>query len=213
MTYQPKDPYYARAKAAGYRSRAAYKLLELSRRYELIKRGDHVVDLGAWPGGWLQVAAQLTGPPGRVLGVDLQPITPLGQAYVSTIVGDVREPQVQEELRAAAGGRIDVVLSDLAPKLSGVRDRDIARSTELAEQAFDIARRLLSAGGRFLLKVFTAQETDALAAAARQSFAVVKLTKPEASRKASSELYLVCKAFKADRPRAAAAENPEPKSG
>lgn len=195
MAYQRKDSYYARARATGYRSRAAYKLLELARRYELIRRGDHVVDLGAWPGGWLQVAAELSGPQGRVVGVDVRPIEPLGRETVFTLVGDACDSTVQESLRARCGGRVDVILSDLAPALSGVRDRDIARSTALAALAIDLAKRLLSPKGRLLLKVFTAAETDALVASARPFFAAVKLTKPEASRKESSELYLVCQGF------------------
>ncbi len=191
MAYRRKDSYYDRAKAAGYRSRAAWKLLELARRYQLIRRGDHVVDLGAWPGGWLQVAAELTGERGRVVGVDLQPIEPLGRAQVHTVVGDATDPAVQETLRERCGGRIDVVLSDMAPKLSGVRDRDAARATALALEAIAIADRLLAPGGRLLVKVFSGAEHEVLSAA-RAVFTSAKLTKPEASRKESAEMYLVC---------------------
>lgn len=191
MAYRRKDSYYDRAKAAGYRSRAAYKLLELARRYQLIRRGDHVVDLGAWPGGWLQVAAELTGGNGRVVGVDLQPIEPLNRPQVTTLVGDATDPAVQEEVRARCGGRIDVVLSDMAPKLSGVRDRDAARAAELALTAIDIASRLLVPGGRLLVKLFSGAEHEVLRAA-RAAFTSAKLTKPEASRKESAEMYLVC---------------------
>jgi 23S rRNA (uridine2552-2'-O)-methyltransferase len=199
MAYQRKDAFYARAKQAGYRSRAAYKLLELARRYRLIRRGDRVVDLGAWPGGWLQVAAELAGPQGRVVGVDLRPIDQLG-GTVATIAGDARDEAVQERMRTLCGGRVDVVLSDMAPALSGVRDRDIAQATELAEAALAIAIRLLAPGGRLLLKLFTAPETDAVVAAARQRFATVKLTRPEASRKGSAELYLVGADFRSNPP-------------
>jgi 23S rRNA (uridine2552-2'-O)-methyltransferase len=196
MTYQRKDAFYARAKDAGYRSRAAYKLLELAPRYRLIRRGNHVVDLGAWPGGWLQVAAQLAGPQGRVVGVDLQPIDRLSGS-VETVAGDAGDPAVQERIRTLCGGRVDVVLSDMAPKLSGVRDRDTAQAVALAEAALDIAAQLLTPGGRLLLKVFTAPETDALVRAARPRFETVKLTRPEASRKGSAELYLVALGFRA----------------
>ena len=195
MAYQRKDPFYARAKAAGYRSRAAYKLLELARRYRLIERGDHLVDLGAWPGGWLQVAAELSGPSGVVVGVDLQPIDALGGG-VSTIVGDAREEAVQEQLRARCRGRVDVVLSDMAPKLSGIRDRDTARAVELAESGLAIADRLLAPGGRLLLKLFTAPEIDAVVNAARDRFESVKRTHTEATRKGSAEQYLVCVGFR-----------------
>ncbi len=200
MAYERKDPYYARAKAAGYRSRAAYKLRQMSQRYQLIGRGAHVVDLGAWPGGWLQVAGELTGPEGRVVGVDVQPIDPIGPSHVSTVVGDVRERAVEQAVRERCRGRVDVVLSDLAPRLSGVRDRDVARASELAHVAFDIAQRLLVPGGSLLLKLFSSDEANALVAAARRAFERVKLTKPEASRKQSSELYLVCQGLKPDRP-------------
>lgn len=192
MAYQRKDAFYARAKAAGYRSRAAYKLLDLARRYQLFRRGDHVVDLGAWPGGWLQVAAELAGPQGIVVGVDLQAIDPLGQGQVTTLVGDARQPEVQAELRRRCRGRVDVVLSDMAPKLSGIRDRDSARAAELGEAALEIGRALLGAGGHLVIKVFSGAEAEALARAARPSFKTAKLTKPEASRKESGEMYLVC---------------------
>ena len=194
MAYQRKDAFYARAKEAGYRSRAAYKLLELGRRYQLIRRGDRVVDLGAWPGGWLQVAAELSGPLGRVVGVDLQPIQPLPPP-VTTIAGDACDSAIQDAVRERCGGRIDVVLSDMAPKLSGIRDRDIAQAAALAEAALAIAERLLTPGGRLLIKLFTAPETDAVVAAARRRFASVKLTRPEATRKGSAEMYLVCSGF------------------
>jgi 23S rRNA (uridine2552-2'-O)-methyltransferase len=195
MAYQRKDPFYARAKGAGYRSRAAYKLQELSRRYRLIGGGDHVVDLGAWPGGWLQVAAALVGARGVVVGVDLQRIDPLPDRTVGLLVGDAREQAVQEELRRRCNGRVDVVLSDMAPKLSGVRDRDAAQAQALAEAGLDIGVRLLAPGGRLLLKIFTADGSDTVVAAARGRFRTVKLTKPEATRKGSSELYLVCLGF------------------
>jgi len=190
MAYQRKDAFYARAKAEGYRSRAAYKLVELARRYQLVKRGDHVVDLGAWPGGWLQVAAELVGPRGIVVGVDLEPIEPLGKAWVSTLVGDASTPAVLDQLRERCRGRVDVLLSDMAPKLSGIRDRDAARAAELAEIAVAVAEQLVAPGGRLLMKAFSGAEGETLALA-RRVFASAKLTKPEASRKESAEMYLV----------------------
>ncbi len=190
MAYQRKDAFYARAKAEGYRSRAAYKLVELARRYQLLKRGDHVVDLGAWPGGWLQVAAELVGPRGIVVGVDLEPINPVGRAWVSTLVGDASEPAVLEELRQRCQGRVDVVLSDMSPKLSGIRDRDAARAAELSEVAVAMADQLVTPGGRLLMKVFSSAESETLTLA-RRVFTAAKLTKPEASRKESTEMYLV----------------------
>jgi 23S rRNA (uridine2552-2'-O)-methyltransferase len=190
MTYRRKDAFYARAKGAGYRSRAAYKLLELAPRYQLIRRGDHVVDLGAWPGGWLQVAAELVGPQGVVVGVDLQPIDPL-PAPVSTIVGDARDERVLREVQTRCGGRVDVVLSDMAPKLTGVRDRDQAQATALAESALAAADHLLAPGGRLLVKLFTTPDAEAIVVAVRDRFDTVKRTRPEATRKGSAEMYLV----------------------
>ena len=195
MAYQRKDAFYARAKQAGYRSRAAYKLAELARRYTLIDRGDHVVDLGAWPGGWLQVAAELVGPRGAVVGVDLKAIDQLGGA-VATIVGDARDAAVREQIRSRCNGRVDVVLSDMAPSLSGVRDRDIAQAVELATTAVDTAVHMLAPGGNLVLKLFTAPEADALVAAVRRRFGSAKLTRPEATRKGSDEIYLVGLGFK-----------------
>jgi 23S rRNA (uridine2552-2'-O)-methyltransferase len=190
MAYQRKDAFHARAKAEGYRSRAAYKLQDLARRYQLIRRGDHVVELGAWPGGWLQVASELVGPRGRVVGVDLVAIEPLGKANVETLVGDATDAAVLAALRERCGGRVDVVLSDMAPKLSGIRDRDVARSAALAESAIATAEALLGADGRLLVKVFSGADSEALALA-RRAFTGVKLTKPEASRKESAEMYLI----------------------
>ncbi|MFN8642995.1 MAG: RlmE family RNA methyltransferase, partial [Candidatus Binatia bacterium] len=155
-----------------------------------IRRGDRVVDLGAWPGGWLQVAAELVGPRGIVVGVDLVAVDPLPQAWVSTLVGDASDAAVLATLRERCGGRVDVVLSDMAPKLSGIRDRDAARAAGLAEAAVAVAEQLLAPGGRLLTKVFSGAESGALAQA-RRVFATAKLTKPESSRRESAEMYLV----------------------
>ncbi len=200
MAYKRKDSFHSRAKRAGYRSRAAYKLLELAQRYELIARGDHVVDLGAWPGGWLQVAAQLAGPRGIVVGVDLQAIEPVGNSCVSSITGDARESVVQDQILKRSAGRVDVLLSDMSPKLTGVRTRDAAAANELARSAIAVADRILRPNGRLLVKIFTTPDTEQLTAIVRQRFRTVKLTKPEATRKASAELYIVGVGFlKGDR--------------
>jgi 23S rRNA (uridine2552-2'-O)-methyltransferase len=191
MAYRRKDPFYNRAKAAGYRSRAAYKLSELARRFDLIRRGDHVVDLGAWPGGWMQIASELTGPKGLVVGVDLVPIDALDLSGVSFIRGDGLERPIQEELIRRCSGRVDVVLSDMAPKLSGVKVRDDARAAVLAEGALGAARSLLRPHGHLLMKVFMTEDTEAFLQQVRAAFRKVKLTKPEATRKGSAELYLV----------------------
>jgi 23S rRNA (uridine2552-2'-O)-methyltransferase len=191
MAYNRKDHFYRQAKNAGYRSRAAYKLLELAQRHRLITAGDHVVDLGAWPGGWLQVAAELVGDRGRVIGVDLVGIEPIPKPVIACVQGDATTAAVQEEIRRRAGGRVDVVLSDMAPKLTGIRATDTARAGALADAAADIAARLLRPGGRLLVKVFTSAETDALVARLKQTYATVKRTRPEASRVGSAELYVI----------------------
>jgi 23S rRNA (uridine2552-2'-O)-methyltransferase len=195
MVYKRKDGFYRRAKEAGYRSRAAYKLIELARRHRLIRPGDRVVDLGAWPGGWVQVAAELVGPSGRVVAVDLVSINPLPNPVVTCLMGDVRDPVVQKEITRVSGGNVDVVLSDMAPKLTGVRATDIARSAELAQTACDVAARLLRSDGRLLLKTFASPDTDALVADLRDSFAAVKRARPEATRTGSAEVYIVALGF------------------
>jgi len=189
--YRRKDAFYDRAKAAGYRSRSAFKLLELAQRARLIRRGDVVIDLGAWPGGWLQVAAQLTGPSGRVIGLDLQRIDALPDLHVVSIVGDILDPTVQERVVTACGGPADVLLSDLAPKLSGVRARDEAQAIALAESVLRLATHTLKADGRLLIKLFTNAELSAYLRRLRTIFRRVSTTRPEATRKASSEIYAI----------------------
>ncbi len=196
MAYDRKDSYYNRAKSAGYRSRAAFKLQELARRYRLLRKGSRVVDLGAWPGGWLQMSADLVGPGGRVVGVDLQPIDPLPQSWVSCIEGDAADPAVCDEILRRTGGAVDVVLSDMAPKLTGVRARDEVRAAELAEATLGLARRVLGAGGHLVMKTFMSAETNALLTELRRHFRTVKLSRPEASRKGSAETYVVALDFR-----------------
>lgn len=191
MPYRRKDHFYRKAKSAGYRSRAAYKLLELARRYQLIRPGDHVVDLGAWPGGWLQVAAELVGPRGLVIGVDLVEMEPIGSPVVALVRGDAADVRTRSEIERRSGGRVDVLLSDMSPKLTGIRATDQARAAALAAVAIETARALLRPGGRLLLKLFAGTEGEALAADLRRSFRTVKRTRPEATRAGSSELYLV----------------------
>jgi 23S rRNA (uridine2552-2'-O)-methyltransferase len=196
MAYERKDSFYGRAKSAGYRSRAAFKLQELARRYRLLRKGSRVVDLGAWPGGWLQVAAERVGPGGRVVGVDLHRVDPLPQSWVSCIEGDAADPAVADEILRRAGGPVDAVLSDMSPKLTGVRARDEARAAELAEATLELARRVLAGGGHLVMKTFMSAETSALLAELRRHFRTVKLSRPEASRKGSAETYVVALGFR-----------------
>jgi 23S rRNA (uridine2552-2'-O)-methyltransferase len=187
-----RDPYVKQAVSQGYRSRAAFKLQELNARERLIRPGMRIVDLGAAPGGWSQVAAQLAGPSGFVVAVDLQSMEQVHG--VSLIRGDVREPGVQASIEQGLAGRqADLVLSDMAPNLSGVRSVDEARSQELAQLALDCARRLLKPGGTLLVKVFHGSGLDAVIRQMKGAFAEVGFRKPPASRSDSSEVYVVCR--------------------
>jgi len=198
MIYRPKDPVYCKAKSEGYRSRAAYKLLELNRRFHLLRPGDRVVDLGAAPGGWLQVCSRLVGKNGRVVGVDLQPIEPLREENVLIIHGDVGSEECQRQILQLLGSPADCVLSDLSPRLSGIRDADISRSIALVRSALSIACRLLRPGGAFLTKCFMAEELKSLSLELQQRFRLLQRTRPESTRKGSSEIYLCAQGFRGE---------------
>lgn len=193
--YRRKDAFYTRAKAVGYRSRAAFKLEQLASRGRLFHRGDCVVDLGAWPGGWLQVAAQHVGPTGTVIGVDLQPIDPLPEKNITVVVGDLRSSDIQRRVTELCGGRAQVVLSDLAPKLTGVRARDAAQAQELADLVLEFSRSILVVGGRLIVKLFTSDELPRYTARLRELFREVRITRPEATRKGSAEIYAIATGF------------------
>ena len=191
------DPYVRRAQAEGMRSRAAYKLQQLAERDKLLKPGMTVVDLGATPGGWSQVAVAAVGPSGRVVAVDLLEMTPV--PGVTFIHGDFGDDAVLAQVeQALGGGRADLVLSDMAPNISGVAGTDQARSIGLAELALDFAVKHLKPRGNFLVKVFQGSGFEALVADIRRRFVQVVIRKPEASRSRSSEVYVVAKGLKAD---------------
>jgi 23S rRNA (uridine2552-2'-O)-methyltransferase len=196
VKYERKDAHYRRAKAEGLRARSAYKLAELDDRHRLIRRGDRVVDLGAWPGGWLQVAAERVGPSGRVVGIDLAEIEPLSLPNVEVVTGDLCDPVAIAEVRGRLGGPARVVLSDAAPKLTGNRTVDDARAAELVAAVVDALPALLDAGGSALVKVFMNAGYQATLAAIRSAFAAVKTTRPEATRRGSAELYVVATGFR-----------------
>ncbi len=189
--YERKDALYRRAKQEGYRSRAAFKLAELQRRTHLIHRGDAVVDLGAWPGGWLQVAAELVGPAGRVVAIDVVAIAPLADPRSAVLEADATDPALPARVREVLGRPADVVLSDLAPKLSGIAPRDAARSAELLQAAQRFAAATLRPGGTLVAKTFGGAEMKAARADLRAAFGRVRLVGLESTRKGSSELYLV----------------------
>ncbi len=186
------DHYVKRAQAEGYRSRAAYKLLEIQQRDRLITPGMTVVDLGAAPGGWSQLAARLTGGKGRVLALDILPMDPLPD--VEFIQGDFREQQTLERLMESLdGSRVDLVLSDMAPNISGVKAVDQPRAIYLAELALELSRKVLRPGGGMLLKAFEGAGMDELRRELRGSFRSVATRKPAASRARSRELYLLAR--------------------
>jgi 23S rRNA (uridine2552-2'-O)-methyltransferase len=191
------DPYVHRARAHGYRSRAAYKLIEIANRDGLARPGDSVVDLGAAPGGWSQALAERVGRSSRVVAVDLLEIAPI--PGVTIIRGDFGEEAVLKRLDdALEGGKIDLVVSDMAPNISGVRSSDQARSIYLCELALDFAQTHLNSGGAFLVKAFQGAGYPEFLAAMRRVFISVASRKPGASRGESKEMYLVGKKLKPD---------------
>ena len=184
------DEFVQKAQQEGWRSRAVYKLQEIQEKDRLIKPGMTVVDLGAAPGAWSQYAAKLVGPRGRVIALDLLPMDPLGD--VQFIQGDFREEETLAALEAALGNsRVGLVLSDLAPNISGLSSVDQPRAMYLAELALEFARSRLAPGGGLVIKVFQGEGSDALVAEARGLFETVRQRKPKASRDRSRELYLV----------------------
>ena len=185
------DAYVRQARAEGYRSRAAYKLLEIDQKDRLLRAGMRVLDLGAAPGGWSQVAARKVGPRGRVVAIDLLEIAPI--SGVTVLKGDLREPGVRAAAREALGGAVDLVLSDLSPNLSGIAGVDQARAAELAQLALELARELLKPSGALLVKVFQGEAFEELRGQARRAFQTVLVRKPGASRGESRETYLLAR--------------------
>ncbi len=191
---QLNDPYVAAAKAKGYRSRAAFKLKELDQRFRLLKGGSRVLDLGAAPGGWSQIAAERVGETGRIVAADIQPMEPI--AGVEFLQCDLLEEETPRMLKRALGGEADVVLSDMASPTTGHRETDHIRTLALFEAALDMAELVLKPGGAFVGKVFQGGATNEILARVKKRFAEVKHVKPPASRAESVELYLVATGFK-----------------
>lgn len=191
---QSGDPYVKRRQQQGYRSRAAYKLAEINQREGLIRPRSRVLDLGAAPGGWTQVAAAIAGSQGTVVALDVLKMDPVAGATL--ITGDCREASVREQVDVALGGQpLDLVMSDMAPNISGIAVQDEAAMEELALIAFDVADAHLREGGSMLIKLFQFAGTDALMAEIKQRFRQVARRKPDASRARSREFYVVAKRF------------------
>ena len=188
---QEKDPYVERAAREGWRSRAVFKLAEIDEREHLFRHGMSCVDLGAAPGGWSQYAARRIGRTGTLWAVDLLPMDPV--EGVEVLVGDFTSPAIVAKLRAALPQGVDLVMSDMAPNLSGTRAIDVPRQLGLAEEALAFAEEALKPGGDFLLKVFQGAGVDEFVGRVRPRFAKVRLVKPKASRAESSEMYLLAR--------------------
>ena len=189
------DAFVRQAQVLGLRSRAAFKLLEIDERDRLLRPGQVVVDLGAAPGGWAQVAADKVGKHGRVIALDLLPIEPL--AGVTVLQGDFTEQAVLDRLLGELEGRaVDLVLSDMAPNMSGMKAVDQPRAALLAELALECAREVLRPGGDLLLKMFQGEGFDPLLADLRAAFAKVVVRKPKASRPRSREVYLLARNYR-----------------
>ena len=189
--YQPKDYFFRKAKEEGLRARSAFKIDEIAKRFAIFKKGQAVIDLGAAPGGFLQIILNEVGPTGQVVGVDLAAIKPLGRPNVKTAVLDVTAADFPQALEALMPGPVDVVVSDLAPKTTGVKDVDLARSHRLAGIALDISRTRGKPGGHFIAKLFMGGDFDQFRAEVRAVFSDVKVVRPDATRQASIEIYLV----------------------
>jgi 23S rRNA (uridine2552-2'-O)-methyltransferase len=190
------DPYVKQAQKDGYRSRSAYKLIELHDKDKLLRPGMRVMDLGSAPGGWSQVAGRLVGSKGRVLATDILPMDPV--TNVDFIQGDFTEEAViQQLLEWLKGEKFDLIVSDIAPNLTGIDSADQASSMYFLELALDTVRRTLKPGATFVAKMFQGQGSDAYLKDLRGSFAKVSIRKPGASRPESREVYVVAKGFKA----------------
>lgn len=186
--FTPNDAYARKARDEGYLARSAYKLKDIIQRFRALKPGFAVLDLGASPGSWLQVASELVGPSGLVVGVDLSPIA-FRAKNVVTLLRDMLAPSIDDVLTKY--GPFDAVLSDAAPKTSGIKDRDQALSEELVAQALALAGKHLKPGGNLVAKLFQSSETNVLTRRAEELFKQVRLYKPKASRDRSFETYLI----------------------
>ncbi len=186
--FNRKDYFYKKAKEEGFRSRAAYKLLEIQKKYKIFKKGDYVLDLGCAPGGWIQVAIRFIGKNGKIKGIDLLDVKPFNNSNIEIIKGDIFDYDFSQE-------KFDVIISDMAPNTSGIKHADYFKSYELCETAFYIAKKSLKNHGNLVLKIFQGKEFNELRGKLKKNFKIISVFKPKSSRSTSSETYLVCKDF------------------
>jgi len=186
-----REYYYRKAKEEKYRSRASYKLLQVIEKHQLIKPGDIVIALGAAPGGWMQIAQKTVRNKGFVLGVDINPIQPFETQNFQTILADIMDPQIIEQIKGYLSRQADVVISDVSPNISGIWEFDNARQIDLARRSLEIAVSVLKPNGNFFVKIFQGEMTEAFVKEVKQYFTFVKSVKPKASRPKSAELYVL----------------------
>jgi 23S rRNA (uridine2552-2'-O)-methyltransferase len=194
--YDPKDFYFRKAKKEGLRARSAFKIDEILKRHRLLSRGDAVLDLGAAPGGFLQILADAVGEGGIAVGVDIEPIRAVGKPWVRTAQVDLLRPDALERIRALHPGRFALVASDMAPKTIGVKVTDEARSLELVRMALRVAEATLRRGGAFVAKVFMGGDFPALKKELQERFETVQVVRPKATRESSYEVYVLGKGFR-----------------
>ena len=197
--YDPKDFYYRQAKKAGLRARSAFKIEEILRRHRLLGKGQSVLDLGAAPGGFLQILADVVGEKGVAVGVDLEPIRAIGKPWVRTAVVDLLAPDALQRIHALHPGRFHLVTSDMAPKTIGVKITDEQRSLELVRMALRVAEETLERGGGFVAKVFMGGEFPALKKELAARFEELHVVRPQATRESSYEVFVVGKGFKREK--------------
>jgi 23S rRNA (uridine2552-2'-O)-methyltransferase len=190
------EEYYKLAKKQDYRSRSSFKLLQLNRKFKIIRKGDSVIDLGAAPGGWSQVSLEAVGEEGLVIGVDLNKIRSFPDANFWEVRGDFTHEDVIQEIERILQGKAQVILSDASPQLSGIKDLDKLRSIDLAWSVLKMSKKILKKNGKLIMKVFQGEGFPELIRDMKKYFRVVKTTKPPSSKKGSAEMYIVARGFK-----------------
>ena len=189
-----KDQFRRLARDQGYRSRSAFKLKQINESYRILNKGHCVVDIGCAPGGWMQIAISAVGTKGKVIGVDIKKIDQLANAFV--IQGSIEEEKIRDSILTISNSRVDVVLSDLSPNVSGNWELDHARQIDLTRNALNLSRKILKKGGKAIFKVFQGDMLNELIIELKKEFKKVIITKPNASRQVSSEIYLICLDYK-----------------